>query len=157
MVHTLLEQRIMGGLYCKGAFCSHNLKVRNIFNMPLDISWLFATIKFRKMAFPFWNSLLNAWRNVQDGLVKAKPEGIEEVLRLLLFSDYSILYPCYFSRMHSHLGLVGWSKFQLQRVRGSVCVGDYCIGHNFLQLSHSHTLGFGVNALHLFLGGLNES
>jgi hypothetical protein len=59
------------------------------------------------MAFPFWNSLLNAWRNVQDGFAKAKVEGIEEVLRLLLFVDCSILYLCYFSKMHSHLGLVG--------------------------------------------------
>jgi hypothetical protein len=59
------------------------------------------------MAFPFWNSLLNAWRNVQDGFVKGKAEGIEEVLRLLLFGDCFILPPCYFSKMLSHLGLVG--------------------------------------------------
>ncbi len=44
---------------------------------------------------------------MQDGFAKAKVEGIEEVLRLLLFVDCSILYLCYFSKMHSHLGLVG--------------------------------------------------
>jgi hypothetical protein len=59
------------------------------------------------MPFPFWNSLLNAWKNVQDGFVKAKVEGIEDFFRILLFGYYSILYACYFSKMHSHLGLVG--------------------------------------------------
>jgi hypothetical protein len=59
--------------------------------------------------------------------------------------------------MHSHLGLVGWPKFQLERVQGFACVGDYYSGHNFLQLSHSDTLGLGVHALHLFSAGLNES
>ncbi len=44
---------------------------------------------------------------MQDGFVKAKAEGIEEVLRLLLFGDCFILHPCYFSKMLSHLGLVG--------------------------------------------------
>jgi hypothetical protein len=84
----------MGGLYCKGAFRSHNLKERNIFTMPLDLNWLFATSKFRKMAFAFWNSLLNTWRNAHNGLVEAKPKGIEKMLRLLLFGDCSMLYPC---------------------------------------------------------------
>jgi hypothetical protein len=70
------------------------------------------------------------------------------VLRLLLFGDCSIFYPCYFSEMHLHLRLVGWPKLQLERVQGFACVGDYCIGHNFLQLGHSHTLGLGVDALH---------
>jgi hypothetical protein len=79
------------------------------------------------------------------------------MFRLLLFGDCSMLYPYYFNRMHSHLGLVGWPKFQLERVQRFVCVGDYCIGHNFFQLSHSHTLGFKVNALHLVWGGLNKS
>ncbi len=70
----------MGGFYCKGAFYSHNLKVKNIFTMHLDMSWLFATNKFHMMAFPFWNSLLNAWRNVQNGLGKAKLEVLKKCL-----------------------------------------------------------------------------
>jgi hypothetical protein len=70
----------MGGFYCKSAFCLHNSKVKNIFTMHMDMSWLFATNKFHKMAFPFWNSLLNAWRNVQNGLVKAKPEVLKKHL-----------------------------------------------------------------------------
>jgi hypothetical protein len=97
----------MGGPYYEGEFRSHNLKVKNIFTMPLDLNWLFATNKIHKMAFTFWNSLLNTWRNPYNGLVEAKPEGIEEMFRLLLFGDCSMLYPYYFNRMHSHLGLVG--------------------------------------------------
>jgi hypothetical protein len=70
----------MGGFYFKGAFCSHNFKVKNIFTMHVDMSWLFATNKFHKMAFRFWNSLLNAWRNVQNDLVKAKLEVLKKCL-----------------------------------------------------------------------------
>jgi hypothetical protein len=47
----------------------------------LDINWLFAAPKFKKLKCSFWKNIFNSWLNVKVGLAKSEPASHAEVLR----------------------------------------------------------------------------
>ncbi len=147
----------MGGFYCKDAFCSHDLKVKNFFTMHLDMSWLFATNQFPKMAFPFWNSLLNAWRNVQNGLVKVKLEVLKKCLSqfclvTVLSCTLVTLVGCTHIQDFWDDRSFNQNKFKVLCVQGTIAFVT-----TFYDLAIVIPWDLGSMPCTFFLGGLNES
>ncbi len=57
----------------------------------LDLNWLLATPKLKRLKNSMWKSIVGAWLNVRPGLIKSDPTNSDEVLRQPLFGNPSIL------------------------------------------------------------------
>ncbi len=57
----------------------------------LDLNWLLAAPKLKRLKNFMWKSIVGAWLNVKPGLIKSDPTNLNEVLRQLLFGNPSIL------------------------------------------------------------------
>jgi hypothetical protein len=57
----------------------------------LDLHWLLAAPKLKRLKCLMWKSIVGAWLNVRPGLIKFDLTNLDEVLRQPLFGNPSIL------------------------------------------------------------------
>jgi hypothetical protein len=57
----------------------------------LDLNWLLAAPKLKRLKCSMWKSIVGAWLNVRPGLIKSDLTNSDEVLRQPLFGNPSIL------------------------------------------------------------------
>jgi hypothetical protein len=57
----------------------------------LDLNWLLAAPKLKRLKCSMWKSIVGAWLNVRPSLIKSNPTNSDEVLRQPLFGNPSIL------------------------------------------------------------------
>jgi len=57
----------------------------------LDINWLFAAPKLKRIQCSMWKNIVGAWLNVRPGLTKTDPTNTVETLKQPLFGNPSIL------------------------------------------------------------------
>jgi len=57
----------------------------------LDLNWLLAAPKLKRLKCSMWKSIVGAWLNVRPSLIKSDPTNSDEVLRQPLFGNPSIL------------------------------------------------------------------
>ncbi|CAK9872041.1 unnamed protein product [Sphagnum jensenii] len=57
----------------------------------LDINWLFAAPKLKRIRHSMWKNIVGSWLKMRSGLVKADPTSSVETLRQPLFGNPSIL------------------------------------------------------------------
>jgi hypothetical protein len=57
----------------------------------LDLNWLLAAPKLKRLQCSMWKSIVGAWLNVRSGLEKSDPSTAAEILRQPLFGNPSIL------------------------------------------------------------------
>ncbi len=77
---TFHHEMNLGKICCKGEPPWLNFKVKHVLPCWTRFYLLFSIVKPRKIGFFFWNSLMGAWRNVRNNLVKAKPTILDEIL-----------------------------------------------------------------------------
>ncbi len=71
----------------------------------LDLNWLLAAPKLKRLQCSMWKSIVGAWLSVRPGLTKSDPTTIDEILRHPLFGNPSIL-----SASGTPLGVSGRSE-----------------------------------------------
>jgi hypothetical protein len=61
------------------------------YHVEQDFIHCFQLLNLVRHGFFFWNSLMGAWRNVRDSLVKAEPTILDEILCQPLLGNIHIL------------------------------------------------------------------
>lgn len=81
----------------------------------LDVNWIFATPKLKRIQCSMWKSIIGAWMKVRPGLAKADPTSTVEILRQPIFGNLMVL-----NDRRTPLGVSGLSE-------GSAFVRAGCI------------------------------
>ncbi len=56
----------------------------------IDIHWIFAAPKLKRVPCSMWKSILGAWMSIRPGLPKKEPSNLMELMRQPIFSNPSL-------------------------------------------------------------------